>query len=122
MACRAAPRLGSRHARPGAALSFSPGRGADRSGVRGLLDNGYPGTRRPGAEQQWRLDAETGYGFGPLGNGSLDTYTRLSAREHERVWSAGANYDIDRKKARDATSAFVALDGRVRPRCATCSA
>ena len=80
----------------GLRLALSPGRGADHSGVRALLDHGALGPPHPGDGQLWRLDAETGYGIPSLGNGSLDAYTRFSARGHERVWSAGAAYDIDR--------------------------
>ena len=80
----------------GLRLSVSPARGQPQSGVRNLLDGGYPGARGPAHDLSgWRLDAETGYALPSLGNGSLDTYARLSAHPGRRLWSAGTRYDMN---------------------------
>ncbi|MCY4507700.1 MAG: cadherin domain-containing protein [Acidobacteria bacterium] len=78
----------------GLRIAVSPARGQTQSGLRGLIDHGQPGSS-PAHGDSWRLDAETGYALPHLGNGSLDTYTRLSAQSHLRLWSAGARYDMN---------------------------
>ena len=79
----------------GLRIAVSPARGRPQSNVRGLLDHGYLNSG-PAHGDSWRLDAETGYALPGIGNGSLDTYTRLSAHGHLRLWSAGARYDMNR--------------------------
>ncbi len=79
----------------GLRIAVSPARGQPQSGVRGLLDHGHI-ARSHAHGDSWRLDAETGYALPRPGNGSLDTYTRLSAHGRLRLWSAGARYDMNR--------------------------
>ena len=81
--------------RQGLRIAVSPARGQPRSGVQRLLDNGLPHPGHPAHDDDWRLDAETGYALPHLGNGSLDTYTRLSAHSQLRLWSAGARYNMN---------------------------
>ncbi|WP_420632540.1 PKD domain-containing protein [Candidatus Palauibacter sp.] len=78
----------------GLRLAVSPGRGHDRSGMQGLLENGHVARGGTAREQASRVDAELGYGIAAFGNGSLDTFGRLSAREGARTWSLGTGYDI----------------------------
>ncbi len=78
-------------------LAVSPGHGHDRSGMHGLMDGGTFHAMTPAAGQDWRLDAEAGYGFkNPAGEGALDSYTRLSADGRTRSWSFGTRYHVSR--------------------------
>ena len=45
--------------------------------------------------QDWRLDAETGYGLKNPGGGGLDSYTRLSTDGRNRSWSFGTRYRVN---------------------------
>ncbi len=80
----------------GLRFAVSPGRGHDRSGMQGLLENGHVARGGTAREQASRVDAELGYGIAAFGNGSLDTFGRLSAREGARTWSLGTGYDVAR--------------------------
>ncbi len=78
----------------GLRFAVSPGRGPDRSGMHGLLDGQrVPRGGTPG-ERASRVDAELGYGLAAFGNGSLDTFGRLSARRGARTWTLGTGYDL----------------------------
>ncbi|WP_420633481.1 hypothetical protein [Candidatus Palauibacter sp.] len=79
-------------------LAVSPASGQDRSGMQGLLEGGHVsrGHSTRIAAQAQRLDAEAGYGFAAFGNGSLDTYGRLSTRDGARSWALGAGYELAR--------------------------
>ncbi|WP_419941106.1 Ig-like domain-containing protein [Candidatus Palauibacter sp.] len=78
----------------GLRFAVSPGRGHDRSGMQGLLENGHVARGGTAREQASRVDAELGYGLAAFGGGSLDTYGRLSARDGARSWTLGAGYDL----------------------------
>ena len=75
-----------------------PASGRDRSGMHGLLEGSYA-TRGHGAasqDQAQRLHAEAGYGFAAFGDGSLDTYSRLSAHRGGQTWTLGVGYELAR--------------------------
>ena len=75
-------------------LAVSPRNGRDQSGVHGLMDGGTFQTMTPATRQNWRLDAEAGYGLKNPGGGALDGYTRLSAGAGNRAWSLGTGYRV----------------------------
>ena len=78
-------------------FALRPARGQDRSGVHGLLDHGHFGRGSPNAATRtraWRFEAETGYRFEALGEGALDTYSRLSAGVGGQTWTIGAGYNV----------------------------
>ncbi len=83
----------------GLRLSVSPRHGHDRNGIHGLMDGGTLQMMTPIAGrhgQDWRLDAEAGYGLKNPGGGALDSYTRLSADGRSRSWSFGTRYNVSR--------------------------
>ena len=59
------------------------------------MDGGTFHAMTPATGQDWRLDAEAGYGLkNPAGEGALDSYTRLSANGRTRSWSFGTRYHV----------------------------
>ncbi len=83
----------------GLRLAISPRHGHDRNGIHGLMDGGTLQMMTPIAGrhgQDWRLDAEAGYGLKNPGGGALDSYTRLSADGRNRSWSFGTRYNVSR--------------------------
>ncbi len=79
-------------------LAISPGHGHDQSGIHGLMDGGTLQMMTPIAGrhgQDWRLDAEAGYGLRNPGGGALDSYTRLSSHGRNRSLSFGTRYGVN---------------------------